>query len=97
MNTELIRLKYSNIEEMVPSVWPDYERVAIDLAQDVATLWDIKDPEIIRVLALVDMRVAGMGLPSFRLSEHIHTPFAFAGLYPNVMKTYDINGIEKPE
>jgi hypothetical protein len=85
-----IKKKYENIEDKIPSMWPDYEKAAIELAQDVATEWDIKDSEMIRVLALVDMRIAGMGKPSFNLSKHIYAPFAFAGLYPERMKTFNI-------
>jgi hypothetical protein len=85
-----IKKKYENIEDKIPSVWPDYEKAAIEIAQDVATEWDIKDPEMIRVLALVDRRIAGMGKPSFNLSKHIYAPFAFAGLYPERMKTFNI-------
>ncbi len=90
MTTQELRAKYSGIEEKIPSVWPDYEKAAIELAQDVSTVWDIKDAELIRVLALVDMRIAGMGKPSFNLAKHIYAPFAFAGLYPNIQRSYDI-------
>ena len=85
--------KYSNIEDKIPSVWSDYEKAGIELAQDIVFEWDIKDSEMIRVIALIEMRVAGMGRPKFGLSEHIYTPFAFAGLYPERMKVFD----EKPE
>lgn len=89
MKLEEIVEKYSCIEEKVPSVWEDYEKVAIELSQDIATEWDIKDGELIRVLALVDMRVAGMGKPTFGLSKHIYAPFAFMGLYPERMKSLE--------
>lgn len=89
MTTQEIKEKYSNIEDKIPSIWPDYEKAAIELAQDVAAEWDIKDSELIRVLALVDMRIAGMGKPSFNLAKHIYTPFAFA-VYPERMKRLNI-------
>jgi hypothetical protein len=27
--------KYSNIEDKIPSVWPDYEKAGIELGQDI--------------------------------------------------------------
>ena len=76
--------------QIIPSVWSDYEKAGIELSQDIVFEWDIKDSEMIRVIALIEMRVAGMGRPKFGLSEHIYTPFAFAGLYPEKMKVFDI-------
>lgn len=90
--TEIVK-KYANIEDKIPSIWPDYEKAGIELAQDIAFEWDIKDSELIRVISLIEMRMAGMGKPKFGLSEHIYQPFAFAGLYPERMKTFNI----KPE
>lgn len=85
--------KYSNIEDKIPSVWSDYEKAGIELAQDIAFEWDIKDPELIRVISLVEMRMVVTGKPKFGLGEHIYQPFAFVGLYPERIKTFNI----KPE
>jgi hypothetical protein len=93
MNIKEIAQKYANIEDKIPQVWPDYERAGIELAQDIATEWDIMDSELIRVIALVEMRMAGMSKPRFGLSSHIYQPFSFAGLYPERMKVLNI----KPE
>ena len=90
MTIEQIKNKYENIEDKIPSVWTDYEKAAIELSQDVATEWNIMDVELIRVLSLVDLRIAGMGKPSFNLSKHIYAPFSFAGLYPERMKEFSI-------
>ena len=90
MNIEELKNKYSDIEGKIPSVWPDYEKAAIEISQDFYTEWDIKDSELIRVLSLVDTRIAGMGKPSFNLSKHVHPMFSFAGLYPERMKSFNI-------
>jgi hypothetical protein len=89
MQIETIKAKYSGIEANIPSVWSDYEQAGIELARDVVDLWDIKDPEMIRVLCLVDLRVAGMGKPSLGLSKHVYAPFSFAGLYPEMQKSHN--------
>jgi hypothetical protein len=72
--------KYRNIEDKIPSVWKDYESAAIELAQDIAFVWDITDGEIIRVISLLSMRT------NVKLHKHIDNNFGFAGLYPNRIK-----------
>ena len=88
-----LREKYGDIENKIPSVWKDYEVAGIELAQDICFTWDISDAELIRVIALIALRVAGMGKSSLDLSNHINRDFSFCGLYPNIIKTYNI----KPE
>lgn len=86
--TELAK-KYDNIEDKIPSVWPTYEAAGINLAQDLSFgHWDIKHPELYRVIALVSTRVRGLNI-----TQHLDSKFSFMGLYPHTQKTYDI----KPE
>jgi hypothetical protein len=93
--------KYSNIEDKIPSVWKTFEEAGINLAQDIACTWDVRNGELIRVLSLIDMRMAGAGKPNrFNLTKHINPMFAYAGLYPERMKSFNIlpDGIlEDPE
>jgi hypothetical protein len=80
--------KYSNIEEKIPSVWPNYESAGIEMAQDLCFIRDAREPELYRVACLLQSRVPGL-----KLSQHLDSRFAFQGLYPHVMKTFNI----KPE
>jgi hypothetical protein len=82
--------KYGSIEDKIPSVWSDYEKVGIEMAQDIAKIWNIKDSELIRVMSLIETRLAGMGKPKLGLSDHIDNAFAFAGLYPEIQRVHNI-------
>ena len=78
--------KYSNIEDKIPSVWKTYEEAGINLAQDLVFTWDARNGELIRVIALIGMRCG----PKLDLSKHIDQRFAYAGLYPERMKLFNI-------
>lgn len=80
-----ISLKYSNIEDKIPSVWPSWEKAGVNLAQDLIYIWDVRDCELYRVIALVSMRVPGL-----RITQHLDPKFAYMGLYPERMKSFDI-------
>ncbi len=80
-----ISVKYANIESKIPSVWKTYEDAGTNLAQDICFLWDITDGELIRVISLLEMRVKGL-----RINQHINQQFAFAGLYPHVMTSFNV-------
>jgi hypothetical protein len=87
LTIDQLKEKYSKIEDKIPSVWPNYEKAGIELAQDLSYgHWNIKDPELIRVISLVELEVNGLSI-----AQHIYEPFSFAGLYPHKMKAYDIN------
>jgi len=82
--------KYSSIEDKIPSVFEDYKKAGYCLAQDLISLpngemWDISDTELIRVISLIGIK----GGPN--LYEHINPMFAFAGLYPERIKSYNVN------
>lgn len=77
--------KYGNIEDKIPSVWPDYAMAGRDLARDLVFTWDVTDPELYRVVALVEGYVPGL-----RITQHLDPQFAFMGLYPNVQKPLNI-------
>jgi hypothetical protein len=84
--------KYSNIEDKIPSVWEDFEKAGIELAQDLIDVWDISDAELIRVIALVGIRVRRNDR-RIDLSNHVNPMLMYHGLYPEIMKTFKI----KPE
>ncbi len=73
--------KYGGIEDKIPGTWPTYDEAGGELARDIAFLWDIRDNELIRVIALVSIRCPGL-----RISNHIDRRFSFAGLYPERMR-----------
>lgn len=81
----LLHEKYSNIESKIPSIWETYEKAGIELAQDIYKTWNISDPELIRVISLLEIKVKGL-----KISQHIHLMYSFAGLYPIIQKSYDI-------
>ena len=84
-----LRAKYSSIESKIPTVWLTYERAGVELAQDLSFgHWDITDAELYRVITLVELRVPGL-----HITQHLDNRFAFMGLYPHIMKPFDI----KPE
>ena len=85
LTIEEITEKYRNIEDKIPSVWSDYKSAGIELSQDIVFHWNIKSSELIRVIALMEIRI-----PEFHQNQHIDNRFAFAGLYPERMKTFDI-------
>lgn len=77
--------KYRNIEDKIPSVWETYEKAGIELAIDIRDEWNIEDPELIRVISLMDIRVRGLDLVN-----HINPMLSFCGLYPEKMKQFNI-------
>lgn len=86
MTVKEIQEKYRNIEDKIPSVWPDYEKAGIELSQDILYHWNIQEGELIRVIALIEMRVPGLSI-----SQHIDPSFAFCGLYPERMRKFDFD------
>lgn len=95
LTVEEITEKYKNIEDKIPSVWKDYESAGIELAQDILYHWDVSDGELIRVIALIELRVARSGKSGFRIAQHINPMYSFAGLYPERMKRFNINDVNK--
>jgi hypothetical protein len=85
LTIEEIIEKYRDIEDKIPSVWPDYPTAGQELARDIAIHWDISEGELIRVISLMEIRV-----PEFHQNQHINSMFAFAGLYPERMRTFNI-------
>ena len=83
LTIEEIQEKYRDIEDKIPSVWPDYEKAGVELAQDIVYHWNIQEGELIRVIALVEIKVPGLNI-----TQHIDNRFAFAGLYPFKMKHF---------
>ena len=83
-----IETKYADIEDKIPSIWPDYEQAGIELAQDICMSWNIQDAELIRVISLVQMRV-----PRLNIIQHIDPVWSFRGLYPEKIRKFNI----KPE
>jgi hypothetical protein len=77
LSIEEIRLKYENIEDKIPTIWKSYEEAGRELAQDLFIHWDITEPEIYRVVCLIEMRVLGL-----RITQHLDRRFAYMGLYP---------------
>jgi len=77
--------KYSGIEDKIPFIWKDWEEAANSLARDIAMLNPISEPELIRVISSVGMRVKW-----FDETWRIHKMMTFAALYPEVMRTFDI-------
>lgn len=84
-------IKYKDIQDKVPSVWKTYEEAAIELADEIKDIWDIDNAEVIRVISFLDRfnRDANM-------ISHIDRRFEYAGLYPEVMKSFKINPDTKP-
>jgi len=85
LTIQQLKEKYSRIEEKIPSQWKSFEKAGTELAQDICFLWDISDSELIRVIALVEMRAPGL-----KISQHIDNRFAVCGLYPHIQKAYNI-------
>jgi hypothetical protein len=93
MTEKEISEKYADIEDKIPSIWKTYEEAGINLAKDLLEngpfsnfeKWGVCDGELIRVISLLMIRV-----PSLDLSGHINQMFAFAGLYPERMKAFNI-------
>ena len=85
-----LKEKYKDIEDKVPSVWKTYNEAAIEMAQDLSFgHWDIQDGEIIRVISVLQ------SYGRVKISQHIDPQFAFAGLYPHVMKSFNIDPREE--
>lgn len=86
---ELIE-KYKNIEDKIPSMFEDYYKAGSELAYDLAYTWNIGNCELIRVIVLIDLNTMNI----YNLSKHINYDFSFAGLYPHVQKTHNIDNAE---
>jgi len=84
-----LREKYKNIEEKIPNIWPNYESVGIELAQDILYHWDITDPILYRTISLVSSYCPGL-----QITQHLDPRFSFMGLYPHIMKKFDVSGNE---
>ena len=84
MTLEALKEKYSSIETKIPSVWENYNDVALSLAQDLLYHWNIKDSELIRVISLVSLN------SKTTLTRHIDHNFAFSGLYPQIIQPLNI-------
>jgi uncharacterized protein YaaN involved in tellurite resistance len=85
LTIEEITEKYKEIENKIPSIWSDYPTAGKELAQDILYHWDIKQGELIRVISLMEIRVRGL-----QITQHIDPHFAFTGLYPEIMKTFEV-------
>lgn len=86
LTIEEIVTKYANIEDKIPTVWPTWEEAGVNLAQDIYDKWDIREGELIRVIALMGIRVNGL-----KLYDHINPMFSFTGLYPEMQRSYNIH------
>lgn len=84
---ELIKEKYCNIEDKISSVFKDYKQVGAEMAIDLMDVWNISDFELIRNISLVNSYTGGV----YNLDKHIDKTFAFAGLYPHVIKSFNIS------
>ena len=82
---EDIKHKYFGIEYKIPGVWPTYQEAGVELAQDLLFHWNIQDAELIRIIALVEMR------SDVSITKHVDPMYAFAGLYPHVMRKLDVD------
>ena len=94
-----LEAKYANIESKIPSFWKTWEEAGINLAQDLSFgHWDISEDELYRVISLVSQRVKGI-----KITQHLDPKWAYKGLYPHLMKPFDITpdilegGLEKGE
>lgn len=76
--------KWGDIEDKIPSVWPDYQEAARELANDIRHHWHIQHSELGRVIALVS------GYTGTGLTEHLDSRFAFKWLYPNIVRYNNI-------
>ncbi len=85
LTIEQIKEKYSDIENKIPEKWETYEKAGIELAQDLLYHWDISDFELIRIISLIDNYTKGLCL-----YKHINPMYSYLGLYPHVMKKFDI-------
>ena len=81
LTVEQVIEKYKNIEEKIPSLFKNYEEAGVNLAQDLCFHWDVTDHELIRIISLLEIRVPGL-----MINQHVDRKFAFAGLYPNIIK-----------
>jgi hypothetical protein len=98
LTLEEMTAKWSNIEEKVPSTWPNWEKAGVELAQDLCYTWNIREGELIRVIALVSIRCRMESGISLCLHDHIDPMFAYAGLYPEMQRYHTIlpEGVETP-
>ena len=86
LTIEELSAKWSNIEEKIPSKWPNWGKAGIELAQDLCYTWNIRERELIRVIALVSIRCRmESGIP-LCLHDHIDPMLAYAGLYPEIQR-----------
>ena len=84
MTIKEINEKYSQIEDKIPSKQESHEKAAIELAQDIVYEWNITEPELYRVISLL------ASYTKIDLTTHLDYKFGFMGLYPNVIKTFNI-------
>ena len=85
LTIEELEEKYGNIEDKVPSVFKDYNEVSIKMQQDLCCTWDIRNAELYRVISLVGIRTH-----SGILNKHLDLRFSYIGLYPEIMKPFNI-------
>ena len=79
--------KYSNIEDKIPSVFENYNKAALEMSKDICMLWHISHFELIRVIVLLDSYTGGV----YNLSKHTNYVYSFAGLYPHVQKSHNMD------
>jgi len=85
LSIEQLKEKYDNIEDKIPSNFATYEEAGVQLAQDLCYHWDVKDAELIRVIALVSLRA-----PRLKITQHVYMPYEYMGLYPETISAYKI-------
>lgn len=94
MDIQDIVIKYSNIEDKIPSVWKTYEDAAFELSQDIAYEYDISNRELIRVIALIETII---GKNNFNFTDRILQSHLFAGLYQNIIKPINITKLNNKQ
>ena len=87
MDIQDIVIKYSNIEDKIPSVWKTYEDAAFELSEDIAYEYNISNHELIRVISLIETII---GKNNFNFTDRILQSHLFTGLYPNTIKAINI-------
>ncbi len=82
--------KYGDLENKIPGTWSTYESAGQELAQDLCFVWDIVNPELCRIIGLIDVKMIWQEKLTFNLGNHIMHMMQFAALYPEKMETFDI-------
>jgi len=77
--------EYSNIEDKIPEHFISLKFAATKLAQDLIDHWDIENPELIRVIALLETQNTNV-----KISQHIKKGCEVAGLYPHIINKHNI-------